>query len=129
VACGVAIAANEGVAILLSEPADEAVAERVRERAQTLGLPRARVTLRLVRSSRADDVISALTGLQERLIVMTRTASAAEAGADATRISAARGVPALLIEGEPDADLAPERRRRDPSMMAGKDSAKSSANS
>jgi hypothetical protein len=109
VACRIAIAANEGVAILLSEPADEGVVARVTERAQTLGLPRERVTLRLVRSTHADDVISALAGLQEHLVVMTRTPSAADAGAGATRISAARGVPVLLIEAESDADQPTER--------------------
>ncbi len=129
VACRIATAANEGVTILLLEPVDDAAAERVRERAQTLGLARERVTLRPICNPRADDVILALAGQQERLIVMTRAASAAGDASGATRIAAARGVPVLLIEAEPRADQPAGNRRRNASTIADKGSVTASAKS
>ncbi len=49
----------------------------------------------------AEDVTHALTGLRERLVVMTRSASPASEAPAASRIAADLGVPVLLIEAEP----------------------------
>ncbi len=95
VACRIATAANEDVAILVS---NDGAAKRVRERARILCLSPERITLRPIPTTRADDVLVALAGLHERLIVMTRPTAATDDASGASRISAARGVPVLLIE-------------------------------
>ena len=95
VACRIATAANEDVAVLAS---NDGLAKRVRERARILGLSPERITLLPIHSTRADDVLVALAGLHERLIVMTRPATASDDASGASRISAARGVPVLLVE-------------------------------
>jgi len=103
VGCRIATAAEEDLVILLPEPL-AAAADRAGERARALGLPRERVTVRPVPGAQADDVLRALSGVRERLIVMTRASSAASDAAGASRIAAARGVPVLLLEAEPRAD-------------------------
>jgi len=129
VACRIAVAANEGVTILLPEPVDRATAERVAERAHTFGVPRERVAVRPVHSTRADDVLLALAGLRERLIVMARAVSAADDAFGAGRLLAARGVPVLLIEAGPHPDQSAGERGRNASTIADKGPAASSANS
>ncbi|SPE21114.1 conserved hypothetical protein [Burkholderiales bacterium] len=108
VGCRIATAAEEDLVILLPEPlaaaAGVAVADRVTDRARALGLPRERITVQPVRGAQADDVVHALSGLRERLIVMTRASSAASDATGASRIAAARGVPVLLLEAEAQAN-------------------------
>jgi len=129
VACRIAVAANENLTILLPQPADEAVVERAKERARSLGLHPARVTCRTVPSCRGDDVVLALAGLQERAIVMSCSAAAADNASSASRIAAARGVPVLLIEGQPSAAQHAGSRQNNPSSATEKVSASSSAKS
>jgi hypothetical protein len=96
-ACGIAVAADEGIIVLLPEPISNAAADSVRERARALGISHERVTVRPLRSARADDVLLALDRLHESLIVLRRAASDKDAEF-ASRISAMRGVAVLLIE-------------------------------
>jgi hypothetical protein len=105
VACRIATAAGEGLALLLpetlAESGERAGVDAARQRAWTLGLRPERITVHRVRGAQAEDVLHALAGLRESLIVMTRAAFAAGDAAGASRIAAARGAPVLLIEGEP----------------------------
>ena len=69
-----------------------------KNRAQAIGQPQARIRTHTIHGVRIDDTLHALAGVRERLIVMSRTAPPA---AEASRIAAARGVPVLLVDGEP----------------------------
>jgi hypothetical protein len=101
-ACRLATTAREDLVILLPEQSISDAAEKAEavaiERAQAMGLPHARISAKVMRSDRIDDELQALVGVRERLIVMTRTLSAAAA---ASRILVARRVPVLLVEAEP----------------------------
>jgi hypothetical protein len=108
VACEIATAAGEGVALLLPETlaqsGQRAGVDGARQRARALGLRPERITVNPVGGAQAEDVLHALAGRRESLIVMTRAALAAADAAGASRIAAARGAPVLLIEAEPQTD-------------------------
>lgn len=92
-----AVNTREGLLVLLPE-GDAAMADRVVERAVALGVPRPRVATRMLGGLHAEDVLHALGHVRERLMVLTRDASAAGDVAAASRIAADRGVPVLLLE-------------------------------
>jgi hypothetical protein len=101
-ACRLAIAAKEDLMIMVAEHPGDDAAEKAgvgaKNRAQAIGQPQARIRTRTIHGVRIDDTLHALVGVHERLIVMSRTAPPA---AEASRIAAARGVPVLLVDGEP----------------------------
>ena len=94
----IAVAANEALIVLLrpagGETAHRAAAAALRERAGAIGLSRERVVLRRVHGERVDDVLQALAGQRERLIVLSHLP-----GHDAARIAAQRRVPVLVEPG------------------------------
>ncbi len=94
VACAIAIAADESLTIAMAGAAE---ATQASERAHALGVPRVRIAVRRMHGTQPDDVLHALGTLRERLIVMSRGASNADAQA-ASHIAAQRAVPVLLIE-------------------------------
>jgi hypothetical protein len=104
VACGIATAANEGVMILLTEPVPEAAADSLKDRAHALGVPLEWIKLRTAQGTQAGDVLHALADLRERLIVMTRSASALGDSVSASHIATARRVPLLLLEPKSHTD-------------------------
>ncbi len=112
-ACGLATAAGEGLVLLVPETpersAERAVADAATERARALGLRRERITVHPVHGALADDVVHALAGLRESLIVMMRAATQTGDAAGTSRIAAARGAPVLLIEADSHASRQPSR--------------------
>lgn len=123
--------AKEDLVILLPEAAQANTAQRieasVKDRAQAMGLPPARIDVRFVHDGASDDALHALIGVHERLIVMARTASTPAA---ASHIAVARGVPLLLVEAEPHAaQEMPRQSRRKASTIADSGSSGSSTNS
>jgi type IV pilus biogenesis protein CpaD/CtpE len=123
--------AKEDLVILLPEAAKRNTAQRaeasVKDRAQAMGLPSARINVRFVHDGGDDDALHALVGVRERLIVMARAASTPAA---ASHIAVARGVPLLLVEAEPHAaQETPRQSRRKPSTIADSGSPGSSTNS
>ena len=107
-ACRLAIAAKEDLVIMVTEhPGDDATKKAevsAKNRAQAIGQPQARIRTHTIHGVRIDDTSHALVGVRERLIVMNRIAPPA---AEASRIAAARGVPVLLVGGEPVLGRAP----------------------
>ena len=99
VACRLAAAAKDDLVILpLAQGPDglsDETANTVADRAFALGMRREQISLRPITGFSADNVLHALTGLQERLVVADRRALVA---GEASRIAAARRVPLLLIE-------------------------------
>jgi len=94
-------AANTGGRLLALLPdGDPAMADRVVQRALTLGVQRSHVATRSLGGLHAEDVLHALGHVRERFVVLTRDASAAGELAGAARIAADRGVPVLLVEPE-----------------------------
>ena len=93
VACHLAAATKDDLVILplAQVPGGHTVADR----ALALGMRREQISLRPITGFSADNVLHALTGLQERLVVADRRALVA---GEASRIAAARRVPLLLIE-------------------------------
>ena len=93
VACRLAAATKDDLVILplAQVPGGHMVADR----AFALGMRREQISLRPITGFSADNVLHALTGLQERLVVADRRALVA---GEASRIAAARRVPLLLIE-------------------------------
>lgn len=61
------------------------------------GVAKARIATRLLGGLDAEVVLHALGHMRERLIVLTRNASAAGDVVAATRIAADRGAPVLLV--------------------------------
>lgn len=123
--------AKEDLVILLPEAAQGDVAETieasVKDRAQAMGLPPARINVRFVHEVGSDDALHALVGVRERLIVMARAASTPAA---ASHIAVARGVPLLLVEAEAHAaQEMPRQSRRKASTIADSGSSGSSTNS
>jgi hypothetical protein len=94
-----AAAAREDLLLLLIPDGEMAAERDATDRAATLGVPRNRVAVRKLGGLQPEDILHALGGTSERLLVMTSDASAAAAGAGAARIAAARGVPVLLVQG------------------------------
>ncbi len=95
-------AVNIGARLLALLPkGDAAMADRVVQRAVSLGVPRPQVATRSLGGLHAEDVLHALGHVRERLVVLTRDASAAGEMAAASRIAADRGVPVLLVEPQP----------------------------
>jgi len=80
---------------------DAALADRVVQRAVSLGVPRPHIATRSLGGLHAEDVLHALGHVRERFVVLTRDASAAGELAAASRIAADRGVPVLLVEPQP----------------------------
>lgn len=105
VACRLALAAGEDLAILLPDrdgaAASAAAPDQATGLAIALGLRHDRISVRRIHDTTAENITHALTGLRERLIVMTRSASPASEAPAASRIAADLGVPVLLIETEP----------------------------
>ncbi len=99
-ACRLALAAGETLVLLLPDR-DEAALEQAAAHAIALGLRHDQISVRRIHAMTAEDIAHALTGLRERLIVMTRAASPAGEAPAASRIAADLGVPVLLIEAEP----------------------------
>ena len=101
-ACRLAIAAKEDLVIMVAEHPGDDAAEKAgvsaKNRAQAIGVRRHASAPIQSMVVRIDDALHALAGVRERLIVMSRTAPPA---AEASRIAAARGVPVLLVDGEP----------------------------
>jgi type IV pilus biogenesis protein CpaD/CtpE len=120
--------AKEDLVILLPEAAKSNTAQRaeasVKDRAQAMGLPPARINVRFVHDGGDDDTLHALVGVRERLIVMARAASTPAA---ASHIAVARGVPLLLVEAA--AQETPRQSRRKASTIADSGSPGSSTNS
>jgi len=96
-AARVAVNTRERLLVLLPE-GDAAMTDRVVQRAVALGVARARIGTRPLGGLHAEDVLHALGHARERLVVLTRDASAAGDVAAASRIAADRGVPVLLVE-------------------------------
>lgn len=97
VAAMIAATSREMLVILLPDMVTLTAGD-VLDRVRTLGAPPERMIMRRVASARTEDVLDALAGLGERLVVMARAGSEAGEAAGAARISTARGVPVLLIE-------------------------------
>ncbi|HVC60877.1 MAG TPA: hypothetical protein VND19_11015 [Acetobacteraceae bacterium] len=95
-----AVNTRERLLVLLPE-GDVALGGSVAERAMALGLSRSRVATRTLGALHAEDLLHALGHVRERLVVLTRGASAAGDVAVAVRIAADRGVPVLLVEPQP----------------------------
>lgn len=97
-ACHIAVAAGEGLIVLLRQAAAETPHRTntagLRERVEAMGLPRDRLVIRRVHGIRADDVLHALTGQRERLIVLPHLP-----GNAAAAIAAERRVPVLMETG------------------------------
>jgi hypothetical protein len=95
IACRIAVAANEGLTVLLRQAASEAshraAVAGLRENIEAMGLPRDRVVVRRLSGERGEDVLDALAGQRERLIVLAQLS-----GNDTARIAAERRVPVLI---------------------------------
>lgn len=100
VACRIAVAAHEGVTILLPEAVRAEAGDRLRERGRALGLRHEQIRLHATHGNEADDLLRALAGTREHIIVMVRDGSAMADAASASRIATVRGVPVLLIKAE-----------------------------
>lgn len=74
VACRIAVAVEDAVDVMVV-PDAIGLAEAIRQRTRTLGLSDGRVRVHSVRQEGADAMLRAMTGLQERLIVMSRGSS------------------------------------------------------
>ena len=88
---------THGRLLVLIPEGDTAADDLVLERAVALGVPRSRVATRSLGGLHAEDVLHALGHMRERLLVLTRDASAAGELAPASRIADGRGVPVLLV--------------------------------
>ena len=99
VACRLAATTRDDLVILLSVEGAGGLsgdmANTIADRALALGMRREQCSVRPVADGRADNVLHALTGLQERLIIADRDTPVA---GEASRVAAARRVPVLLIE-------------------------------
>lgn len=95
IACRIAVVANEGLIVMLRQTRGEVVhratAAGVHERVEAMGLPRERVVIRRVHGERVDDVLRALGGQRERLIVLSHLPRD-----DVGRIATERRVPVLI---------------------------------
>lgn len=107
-ACRLAMTANEALVIVLPEqPLTTTGSEEGRTamaRAEAMGLPSAHISCQILARLSMDDILHALFGTQERLIVMARASPVATA---ASRLAAARRVPVLLIGSDPSNIRAP----------------------
>ena len=99
VACRLARASGERLVILLPEAAG--AADWIKAHTGEQGLPADRVIIRRIPGGEPGEILRALAGMREHLIVMTRTASPATAAAG---IATTRGVPVLLIGPQPVKD-------------------------
>ncbi len=97
VACKLALTTKEDLAILVTKQLGGGGCERAVVRVETMGLPRSHTRVKEVDSLEADDVLHALTGVQERMIILPRGASTTAA----SRIAVTRRVPLLLVGNEP----------------------------
>jgi hypothetical protein len=88
---------TNGRLLVLTPDGEAAMGDRVLERAVALGLPQSRVAAHSLGGLHAGDVLRALGHIRERLVVLTRDASAAGELAAASRIATDRGVPVLLV--------------------------------
>jgi hypothetical protein len=96
------VAVNSGARLLALLPnGDVVMADRAVQRALALGVPGPHMAIRSLGGLHAEDVLHALGHIRERLVVLTRDASAAGELAAALRIAADRGVPVLLVEPPP----------------------------
>ncbi len=91
VACRIAAAAGDGLMVLAGRAVDEA---SVRARAVAAGVPVGRVVVRCVAVGKPADILSALGGMREQVIVMARPAAGE---AEVAGLFEGRRVPMLLI--------------------------------
>ncbi len=96
-AARVAVAGHSDLLILLPAGPDHPN-EAATDRAAALGVPRQRITARIIANPEADTVLEALGEPRERLVVAGRSAAGAGSVAGATRIAASHHVPVLVAE-------------------------------
>jgi hypothetical protein len=96
VACRIAVADDAGLSVVIPRQFDQAARARVRERAVALGVRAERIALHAAAGRAADELLTGLAHVRERLIVIGRDP---QRPADVVaRLAAARGVPVLVIE-------------------------------
>jgi hypothetical protein len=88
-----AAATGEDLVLLLAQGTAPDAARAMAASVQEAGRTHRRVATRIVHGSGSENVLEAMAGLRERLIVIARAAPLAAAGA---RLAAVRGVPVLL---------------------------------
>lgn len=102
-AARIALRTREDLVLLSAE--NEALAGTIAEdHALALGVPRSHLMTRQLSALQPEDVLHALGHARDRLIVVTRHASAAGGIVEATRIATGRGVPVLLVAPDQTGD-------------------------
>jgi hypothetical protein len=96
VAARIAVAAGESLVLLVSGSPE--LIEAAKQKARAAGLPPQRILARAIPGVTPDDVVQALGGSSERLVVLGHGACGVDDAAISSQIAASRGVPVLVVE-------------------------------
>jgi hypothetical protein len=96
IAARIAVAAGKSLLLLVWGSPE--LIEAAKQRARAAGLPPQRILARAIPGVAPDDVIQALGGSSERLVVLGHGACGVDDAAISSQIAASRGVPVLVVE-------------------------------